>query len=491
MSNAEGTMERETVKLWPRHIFGVAGLTLFFSWVFSLMNSSMYLLLSNVADDFIVKEMFICSALVMAILVWLISKFSAFNNITITILLVVSAMPVIAELFGLLGFLPFEASITLWILSGAGTTALFIFWGLFISSFEFKKSGLYPMVGLAAAVIIATCISLLGPSHARYLTILFPAWSLFSYFIARSYRSSGKSDSFVAELKSFNAKPSQTDSVLITPMIITVINSVCLGFSVYYLFISSSYENHSNTLIFCFVLLVLCAIRIVDFVKIRKIGSLFSALTILPYVAICILPLSFLDARFWTVSCSIMLCISGLNVIINRSAVFVFAERSNKVSPLFFLYDCMGTIAGIGIGFFCSYLVFGNVFTGQIENIYAPSILVIVITIIWTLISRKNLEKQLVFYEPSNDLGVGDNGDSFSSWHEKLEEFSNYYNLSPRQYEVLLLLAKGRNASYIKDKLVISNHTAKAHIYNIYQKTSVNSRQELISLIEGFSGRKQ
>ena len=45
-------------------------------------------------------------------------------------------------------------------------------------------------------------------------------------------------------------------------------------------------------------------------------------------------------------------------------------------------------------------------------------------------------------------------------------------------------LAKGRNADYITEKLIISSHTAKAHIYNIYQKTGVHSRQELMDLVE-------
>ncbi|WP_442904226.1 helix-turn-helix transcriptional regulator [Gordonibacter sp.] len=34
------------------------------------------------------------------------------------------------------------------------------------------------------------------------------------------------------------------------------------------------------------------------------------------------------------------------------------------------------------------------------------------------------------------------------------------------------------------EKLIISSHTAKAHIYNIYQKTGVHSRQELMDLVE-------
>lgn len=69
-------------------------------------------------------------------------------------------------------------------------------------------------------------------------------------------------------------------------------------------------------------------------------------------------------------------------------------------------------------------------------------------------------------------------------FHVKCEIVAKKYGLSNRQREVLGMLAKGRNADYITEKLVISSHTAKAHIYNIYQKTGVHSRQELMDLVE-------
>ena len=64
------------------------------------------------------------------------------------------------------------------------------------------------------------------------------------------------------------------------------------------------------------------------------------------------------------------------------------------------------------------------------------------------------------------------------------EVVAKEYGLSARQREVLGMLARGRNAEYITEKLIISTHTAKAHIYNIYQKTGVHSRQELMDLVE-------
>jgi DNA-binding CsgD family transcriptional regulator len=69
-------------------------------------------------------------------------------------------------------------------------------------------------------------------------------------------------------------------------------------------------------------------------------------------------------------------------------------------------------------------------------------------------------------------------------WHNASTRVAEAYQLSRRETEVFMLLAKGRNADYIQKKLVISLHTAKSHISNIYQKLSVHSIQEMLDLIE-------
>jgi DNA-binding NarL/FixJ family response regulator len=69
-------------------------------------------------------------------------------------------------------------------------------------------------------------------------------------------------------------------------------------------------------------------------------------------------------------------------------------------------------------------------------------------------------------------------------WQRRCLVVADDADLSQRQTEVLLLLAKGRNSRYIEHELNISSSTAKTHIYNIYQKVGVHTRQELISRIE-------
>jgi DNA-binding CsgD family transcriptional regulator len=58
------------------------------------------------------------------------------------------------------------------------------------------------------------------------------------------------------------------------------------------------------------------------------------------------------------------------------------------------------------------------------------------------------------------------------------------YRLTPREQEVFLYLTRGRNASFIQEQLTLSLHTVRCHIYNIYSKLGVHSKQELYRLIE-------
>jgi len=69
-------------------------------------------------------------------------------------------------------------------------------------------------------------------------------------------------------------------------------------------------------------------------------------------------------------------------------------------------------------------------------------------------------------------------------WKSRCEKASVKYDLSARESEILLLLAKSYNASAIEQKLNISNHTVRTHVNHIYKKLDIHRHQELIDLVE-------
>ncbi len=73
---------------------------------------------------------------------------------------------------------------------------------------------------------------------------------------------------------------------------------------------------------------------------------------------------------------------------------------------------------------------------------------------------------------------------SESPWRQACSRVAQRYRLSPRETEIFFLIAKGRNAEFVQKELVISMHTAKTHIANIYKKLGIHSFQEMLDLIE-------
>jgi DNA-binding CsgD family transcriptional regulator len=79
------------------------------------------------------------------------------------------------------------------------------------------------------------------------------------------------------------------------------------------------------------------------------------------------------------------------------------------------------------------------------------------------------------------------NGDT-RDIEEELTRFAEQQGLTNREAEVLVYLAKGRNAGYIARQLSITPATTKTHIKHLYTKTGVHTHQELLDLLESSLG---
>ena len=67
-------------------------------------------------------------------------------------------------------------------------------------------------------------------------------------------------------------------------------------------------------------------------------------------------------------------------------------------------------------------------------------------------------------------------------------ETASAFGLTPREAQILPLIAQGRNRAVIAQRLSITEGTAHVHIAHIYQKLGVHGQQELISLMESATG---
>lgn len=71
------------------------------------------------------------------------------------------------------------------------------------------------------------------------------------------------------------------------------------------------------------------------------------------------------------------------------------------------------------------------------------------------------------------------------SFVSKCKSIALEYGLTPRELEVLIILAQGNTLARVQEELVISEGTAITHRRNIYRKLDVHSKQELIDFVAG------
>lgn len=67
---------------------------------------------------------------------------------------------------------------------------------------------------------------------------------------------------------------------------------------------------------------------------------------------------------------------------------------------------------------------------------------------------------------------------------ERCSEVTKQYRLSPREDEIVRLLAQGKTNAAIERELFIASGTLKAHIQHIYVKLGIHSRKELAELVD-------
>ena len=74
--------------------------------------------------------------------------------------------------------------------------------------------------------------------------------------------------------------------------------------------------------------------------------------------------------------------------------------------------------------------------------------------------------------------------DSRTYIHRRCDTLAAERGLSPREREVLYYLGRGYNHGYVAEKLYISENTVRTHVRHIYAKLAINSREELLAMID-------
>lgn len=200
-----------------------------------------------------------------------------------------------------------------------------------------------------------------------------------------------------------------------------------------------------------------------------------------PFLIVALIPMSFLQGVAYT-ACNFLLlsCYVFFEIVSIRTSISIAAERRASYIQLVgtsqaFLY--LGLLLGHAIG-----LVATSTGVMNYSMLSAVALgLVVALAILITFAPVAALHDRADDDAPKHEEAEAHEP---GRWKQKCHAVAQAAGLSARETEVFMLLAKGRGVEHIQNKLFISGHTVKTHIYNIYKKMGINSREELLDAIE-------
>ncbi len=258
-----------------------------------------------------------------------------------------------------------------------------------------------------------------------------------------------------------------------------VLLNTLAGIALFYLLVSAP----QNTIIYLFLggSLCLSALLVLALVKLSvRIDERMRLMILLIFIAPLLLAIPLLSQSFlpFIAACILAVALALKEMLNGRHHVsfsrlglsYNFKNISTKDAE-----DCVGFFLGILIGYFVQLfssnsLIFTLVFL-------ALFYVVMVIILAIENSSVRSLQEQAGKWENSSVTAD-------DATQAKISDIARRYKLSVRQAEVLGLLARGRNATYIAEKLYISKNTARTHIYTLFKVFGVHSQQELMDLVE-------
>lgn len=161
--------------------------------------------------------------------------------------------------------------------------------------------------------------------------------------------------------------------------------------------------------------------------------------------------------------------------------------RSFSSEPVKFIsWTFVFTIGMQGLGYMGSAYLSSVLPPSQSAPTLAAVVLIVsVVTILWLLpadLVQRLFDRNTAKGRPEPEAGNASGNDSPAV--APTSTLKNAFNLTNRETEVATLLAAGRSAKFIQEKLCISEGTAWTHIRHIYQKMGVSTRQEFLSKAE-------
>ncbi len=477
----------------PYIVAGVFGMSFALSWFFGILTTADFVSYKD-ADVFALELFHIIFAATLVIsysVVWRMSDWFQNHRGTLLAFALVFGSVTLwgSSLFS--GYMPWALARV--VLTGIGVASLIVLWGEFLCVILGQKVRIALASSLALSFFWYLMLGATASEITPYMVAVLGLISALTYFSLKL------TFSLMDDMPSVPAVESDSRMrIARESSVLTFIASLAQGFALYWLL----YIDVSTSTISFFIgglALLMFTFIVADTSKYFFFKESSVRLLFLPILGACILSLFFLPVELWVWPCAAAFIFSLLPY---STALFATCEhivRCHLSALRIFGFGRRFAAEGLLVGLVLGWFAFSSNMFGDRTLSFWVVVVVMALIIISTTISTSSYypgeecpeeAKPGVLRIGSNGAIVSDHGSSRNVdtgrkyFQLKCDAVAQQYGLSKRQAEVLHLLAKGRNAEYIQRQLVISQHTAKAHIYNIYQKTGSHSRQDLMDLVE-------
>jgi len=487
--------ERDHIFIDLHIFFSVIGCALLFAWGDVVIYGLMILPDLNPIDALTFVAVFIASIAITLLIGWLFPRIYSSGGIRVLgIIVVIAGLATFAGFSFTMYSDTFYLSCIAWSIVGIGVAALFGLWSDLIAT---QKSGTlrsFVTLSVLLATVQILLIMFLRIEFLRFFVSLIPIASLIVCYLLR------RSTLLSKRMAHMNKKEAATQMTISWQSLLsTVAMGTLLGFSLSWLL-----HVKASIVVVVIIMIVTCLIDILIFVDIntRKYFSENILIKIFPIVALLgLLPMVFFDDIGRTICTALVCAVSTMFAISVLAACFEHIVLNHQSPPNASAYGRFFSYLGIALGLATGAAAFQtNVFGESTAAIFIVAIVVIEVVITLFVMAENRFpidekaDTEFFLFQAEQILKNNPHATQEDIdravmkgkrvWKIRCDKVAEQYDLSSRQIEVFRLLSKGRNAEYITEALVISPHTTKAHIYSIYQKLGVHSRQELISLIE-------
>lgn len=502
-------IKNEWLLVSPRIMVGFIGAVACFVWLFLTLATSALIPFADATSPIIgvVHFCFVGGISLALLLVWAAADF--FSNHKVMHF----GLAVVCTLVGCAGF-GIVSIVQSWgwlcgLTMGFGFGLLYVLYGEFICVFFNSAFRTYIYGIFAVAIFACAGILFVGPDTSYMFAIVFPLVALLAYGASLLFFKLDRQP--VVEKKVSDSR----QKVVWRSYLATTTAGLAAGYAFGCILSLAEFQEWTYIPIITIPFLF-CVALFIDSIKRSRINETVTMRWFLPFSAVIVFPLIFVPDSFKFIFALLLLCGSLFPITLSLSAMCKHIVIC-KLSPIrAFPFGRLMNFLGIALGMLLAFVGFSAVAINEFGSLVTVfSVIAFMMMVIFsasfvmtednypnesrfikTATSSQNGEGEMTFAPgtPIRKVGSGFEGESPHKQYVsggrpgvfrlKCEAVVETYGLSNRQKEVLIMLAKGRNAEYITEKLVISSHTAKAHIYNIYQKTGVHSRQELMNLVE-------